>query len=106
MKTFRKNIISLFEKIRRPIYYQKVLVYSFDISKYNKMFKAKIPLRISHASVSEINKLHQNPAMNLKLYCSWDFLREKIEKGTWKCIVAKFKKKVIDRHVWMILRFR
>ena len=94
MTALKKFLINLYERILNLIYYQRALVYSHDLDNYNKVVEAKIPLVISHASVDEIKKLHQNPEMDLKVF-SWDYLRKKIETGTWKCLVAKYEDKVI-----------
>lgn len=86
--------MNIFKKTKRLVYYQKVLIYTFSTKEYNKSFQAKTPVWIGHASLDEIKELNRNHEMDLKVY-QWQFLKEKIENGTWKYIVAKSEKKII-----------
>lgn len=86
--------MNIFKKTKRLVYYQKVLIYTFSTKEYDKSFQAKTPVWIGHASLDEIKELNHNHEMDLKVY-QWQFLKEKIENGTWKYIVAKSEKKIV-----------
>ncbi len=86
--------MNIFKKIRRFVYYQRVLVYIFDVKEYNKSFQAKIPVWIGNASLDEIKELNRNQGMDLTEY-PWEFLKKKIENGTWVCMIAKYEKTIV-----------
>lgn len=87
------NISGIIQKIRRLIYYQKVLVFTWEMEDYRK-FNQKITVSMRGASLDEIEELYRNPKMDLKVY-QWEVLKEKIRSGSWKCIIAKSENKIL-----------
>ncbi|GAH01323.1 unnamed protein product, partial [marine sediment metagenome] len=51
-------------------------------------------IEFGYASLDEIKELYSNPQMDLKVY-QWEFLKEKLTSGTWKCTVVKYGGKLI-----------
>lgn len=80
--------------LMRFFYYQKVLIYRFDVKDYEKEYKSNIPLFIEHASFEDIKEIYENKEMDLK-EVPWDYLTDKFKKSIWKIIVAKIDKKCV-----------
>lgn len=87
-------MINIFKKIERFIYCQRVLIYSFDTSKENKVFKATIPILICSPTLSELMQMNRDKQMDLKVY-PWNYLKNKIKNNLWECIAAKYENKFV-----------
>lgn len=81
-------------KLRRFVYYQKILLYGFNAQNYKEEFRAKTPVWIGPASSDDIKELYQNKDIDLN-ELPWEFLKEKIESNTWKIIAAKSEDKCV-----------
>jgi len=87
-------LMNIFKKIRHPLYYQKILIFCYEIKQNSKSFQAKLPIWIGYASLDEINDLFRDQEMDLKVY-SWEHLKKKVEDGTWKCIIARYNNQIV-----------
>jgi len=91
----KKSLMNkIFRKIRRFVYYQKILIYSFDVKKGHEYFRAKIPLWIGTPTLDELKELDADKEMDLRVY-PWKYLKEKVENHLWKCVIAKSENRIV-----------
>ena len=70
------------------VHYQKVLVFRLDTGKVRLPRKTGFPLVFETAGLEEVQALHADPRMDLKVY-AWEQLREKLEGGSWRVTLAR-----------------
>jgi len=80
--------------IQRIVYFQKVLIYRFNVTECIQRIQSKRPILIERPSLDEIKELNESQEMDLNGY-SWSYLSEKIMSGVWQCIGAKNVDKII-----------
>ncbi len=89
------TIINVIKKIYcRLIYYQKICIFRWNKYGSNNYKRDSSEIKISHATIKDIEKLYIDSEMDLKDY-DWNTLKEKCMNGIWKAIKAESEGKIV-----------
>lgn len=69
-------------------------MFAWRLSEYTSSFRAKTPILITHPTLDDLKELNMDPEMDLRVY-PWEFLKDKTQSNTWKCVVAASQSKKV-----------
>jgi GNAT superfamily N-acetyltransferase len=73
---------------RNVLYHQRVIILKWDLNKIGNLSAIPCNAKVFTAEVEDLREIHSDSDFDLKVY-PWDFLREKVKSGLWKCVLAK-----------------
>jgi len=81
-------VSSLIKKIRDFFYYERVVLYAYDLSMHHD-FETIPNLRCSLASLKDVDQLYHDELNNDLISIQWDLWKGKISNGVWRGFICK-----------------
>lgn len=96
-----KIVRSLLKKIIRFFYYERVVLYGYDLTKQHK-YESKTGMKLCNASMEDIDLLFHDKMNTDITTIKYDLWKEKISNGSWKGYLIKNGQEIVAQAFYSI----
>ena len=92
---------TLVKKIKNFFYYERVVLYGYDLSTYHDM-ETKTTMTLCKATMEDVENLYNDENNTDLTSIEWDIWKEKVSKDLWKGFLVKDGNSIVAQAFYSI----